>query len=528
LNRVKSGIVREQLITEEDISAMIKSCINPRDKAFFDVHYEAGTRPGEILSLKIKNVKFDNFGAFINVDGKTVKDSTHFKIKSQFNQFKIVNVQATDQQGNPDDLQIGEIGFIKVNLESNKQISTLVTVNIFDADLTSIGIGSVKTSLSSGQSEIILSFMIPIDAAIGPADIYANAFSDWPSNGGIPLTSEFSISESIRNTTPKPEPPTPEPEPTLNSIVVATDKSSYSEDETILVTGKVRELFSGTPVSMAIRSSNGDTVALAQLTVGADKKFSAEITAGETMNTSGTYTVEVTHGTKNRIATTSFEFISDVTLPEPNQGITLTATANQGSEIIFVTGMTDQNTTDVTFRVTSPSGNNVVSIDQAIPDVGGNFVKEFRIGPAWEENGFYEITAMQGIGKNSLHTLKILVEVTNGMAEKTSVTTESNLETEDGKLEIFVVAIKGSTIIEVTGMTDRASQDITLTVNAPNGNVMTVNKISPKLDGEFTAEIIVGGSLWKQDGFYTVTVQQFDDPKYTASAEVDIKDGVVT
>ncbi|MGY5142686.1 MAG: tyrosine-type recombinase/integrase [Nitrosopumilus sp.] len=71
LNRVKSNIVREQLITDEDISKILKSCINPRDKAFFDVHYEAGTRPGEILSLKIKNVKFDKFGAFINVDGKT-------------------------------------------------------------------------------------------------------------------------------------------------------------------------------------------------------------------------------------------------------------------------------------------------------------------------------------------------------------------------------------------------------------------------------------------------------------------------
>jgi predicted secreted protein with PEFG-CTERM motif len=37
----------------------------------------------------------------------------------------------------------------------------------------------------------------------------------------------------------------------------------------------------------------------------------------------------------------------------------------------------------------------------------------------------------------------------------------------------------------------------------------------------------VGGPLWKQDGFYTVTVQQFEDPKYTASTQVDIKDGVV-
>ena len=34
LNRVKSGIVREQLITDEDISKMIKSCFNPRNKTF--------------------------------------------------------------------------------------------------------------------------------------------------------------------------------------------------------------------------------------------------------------------------------------------------------------------------------------------------------------------------------------------------------------------------------------------------------------------------------------------------------------
>ena len=131
-------------------------------------------------------------------NGKTIKDSTHFKVKSQYNSFKITNVDVTDQQGNPSDLEVGEIGFIKVELESNKSIVTLVTVNLFDSELTSIGIGSVKTTLSSGNSEIILSFMIPEDAAIGPADIYVNAFSDWPSNGGIPLTGEVSTMEDIQ------------------------------------------------------------------------------------------------------------------------------------------------------------------------------------------------------------------------------------------------------------------------------------------------------------------------------------------
>ena len=135
--------------------------------------------------------------ATTNNDGNTITDTAYFKVKSQYNSFKITSVQVTDQQGNPSNLEIGEMGFIKVNLEANKAITTLVTVNLFDSDLTSIGIGSIKTTLSSGNSEIILSFMIPSDVAVGPADIYVNAFSDWPSNGGIPLTGEISVTENI-------------------------------------------------------------------------------------------------------------------------------------------------------------------------------------------------------------------------------------------------------------------------------------------------------------------------------------------
>jgi len=115
-----------------------------------------------------------------------------------------------------------------------------------------------------------------------------------------------------------------------NTIVVTTDKSSYSEGDVILVTGEVRELYSGTPVSLIVKNDNA-IVALAQLTVGADKKFSAEITAGGTMRTSGTYTVEVTYGTQNRIATTSFEFGGTTTPSSGNPRITDTTVSVEGS-----------------------------------------------------------------------------------------------------------------------------------------------------------------------------------------------------
>jgi predicted secreted protein with PEFG-CTERM motif len=222
---------------------------------------------------------------------------------------------------------------------------------------------------------------------------------------------------------------------------------------------------------------------------------------------------------------------------QQNQGMMITATADKGSDTITVTGKTISSLTDVTFRVTSPSGNNIVAVGQISPDDDGNFVKEFKVGPIWAESGFYEITAMQGIGVNSLYTLSVLVEVTNSMTERTSVTesnmegiftsNENNVTIDVGLMLDAIIVENGSTMFEVTGMTDRVSQDITLTVVAPNGNVMTVDQISPNLDGEFAAEIMVGGSLWKQDGIYTVTVQQFEDPKYTASKAVDILDGVV-
>ena len=130
-------------------------------------------------------------------NGQIISETSDFKLQSQFNSFTISGLTVSDQQGNSSTLQAGEMGFIKVNLSSTKAIATLVTVNLFDSELTSIGIGSVQTTLASGESEIILSFMIPDDAAIGPADIYVNAFSDWPSNGGTALTGELSSMEDI-------------------------------------------------------------------------------------------------------------------------------------------------------------------------------------------------------------------------------------------------------------------------------------------------------------------------------------------
>ena len=219
------------------------------------------------------------------------------------------------------------------------------------------------------------------------------------------------------------------------------------------------------------------------------------------------------------------------------QGMAITATSDKGSDTITVTGMTVSDVTDITFRITSPSGNNVVAVDQISPDENGEFALEFKVGSLWTENGFYTIEAMQSVVPGSLYNLEVLVEVTNGMTEKNSATL-SNLETgiwtdiepnvaKDTGIEINAEAEMGSDTIVITGTTDRISTDVALTIIAPNGNVVSVDQVSPALNGEFTSVITTGGPLWTQDGIYTVTAQQFDSSAYKASAEVDIKDGLV-
>jgi len=110
-----------------------------------------------------------------------------------------------------------------------------------------------------------------------------------------------------------------------SSIVVATDKASYSEGDTILVTGEVSQLLGGYALSIRMIAPNGNIVSIDQLTVVADKKFSTNMAAGGSlMKAVGTYTILVQYGdNKNNSATTSFEF-GGVT--EPVDQITSTVT----------------------------------------------------------------------------------------------------------------------------------------------------------------------------------------------------------
>ena len=61
----------EELLSEEEVNKLAEQATHPRDKAFVQILYESGCRIAELLTLRIKNIHFDEYGATLKVSGKT-------------------------------------------------------------------------------------------------------------------------------------------------------------------------------------------------------------------------------------------------------------------------------------------------------------------------------------------------------------------------------------------------------------------------------------------------------------------------
>jgi len=213
-------------------------------------------------------------------------------------------------------------------------------------------------------------------------------------------------------------------------------------------------------------------------------------------------------------------------------GMEVSLSAEQGGTSVTVSGGTSNLAEAVTISVESPN-RNVVTIQQVSPDRNGNFMTVLQTtGPLWSQDGFYTITTKQG--ERSLFTFRLRVEVIGGTTQYTSTSDSSRAMhvtsgfpfPETRGLTLDVVAPLGSTTITVNGQTDRTT-DVSIKVTAPNGNLVSIDQITPNRDGSFMTVLHTDSDLWKQDGFYTITVQQGTGTGYQDSVEVEIVDGAI-
>jgi len=134
------------------------------------------------------------------------------------------------------------------------------------------------------------------------------------------------------------------------AIVVTTELDSYQEGDKILVLGEVKEILSGYQVTIQVfEPSFGNRVYVNQVSVGVDRTFSDQITAGGPLWTSsGSYKIMVLYGVQTRTASTTFVFGGTTSTGTPTSGQSLTVEGFgigyqiTGGSIISITPDIDQ------------------------------------------------------------------------------------------------------------------------------------------------------------------------------------------
>jgi len=237
-------------------------------------------------------------------------------------------------------------------------------------------------------------------------------------------------------------------------------------------------------------------------------------------------------------------------------GGTIDVVAAEGSNTISINGTTDRSD-EVIIKVLAPN-RNIVSIDQITPTGEGIRLGYSTTittgGPLWNQDGDYSITIQQSGGNCTLvggtssddrehdrdakwscsagtvqgfaqfmenkYNHIVQVGVTSGTTTETSVSIDYLIEHDEyyvsgqnmptakdmKKLKLTADGVQGSTTINVSGTTDK-SDEVIIKVTAPNGNIVAIAQITPT-GGSFATTIEVGGSLWSQDGTYTVKARQ--------------------
>ena len=208
-------------------------------------------------------------------------------------------------------------------------------------------------------------------------------------------------------------------------------------------------------------------------------------------------------------------------------GAGMSLSADGSGDTIDVSGTSDRSDLDVTIVLSSSNG--VHDVAQTSIS-GGSYSATFNVSNL--NDGTYTITANQG--PSSKYNLSVDVDVSDGTSESSVSVSNRTAETVEeavvvtaaaGGLSLTAGGVEGSTTIDISGTTDR-NGDITLTITAPNGNIVGVSQLSPS-GGSFASTVEVGGPLWSQDGMYTISAHQGKASNYQTTAEVEIVDGYV-
>ena len=277
--------------------------------------------------------------------------------------------------------------------------------------------------------------MIPEQTSNGDAEIFVNAFTDWPSNGGTPLTKEFSIIENIKNSSA----PTNDSQylETKHIIIMKSDKTSYQNGDEVFIYGEIKnydpQSITEDTVSLVVESPDNNLVTISQVIPNSDGSFDFSFIAGGNLwKTNGDYIVKAKYGAGTSSLTLDYvggEMIisqndGDV-IPEPEYSdidFTMKTSKeyyNEGDALI-ISGNVWPIVDDRLVTLQVFHGDNLVEIAQIQVNQNGNYSHTIIAeGPLWRNSGEYVARALYGEGN--------LVETTFSLLESKGISQVRNI-----------------------------------------------------------------------------------------------------
>jgi len=154
---------------------------------------------------------------------------------------------------------------------------------------------------------------------------------------------------------------------------------------------------------------------------------------------------------------------------------------------------------ELSIRLYDPNDRNISST--IISDYGlsfqlSSYTTFFPVDNRWDVGGVYTIIGEYADSKTIL-TVEVIISPEDS-ATPPSITVSTNSS-----------SYQSGDTISITGKTSMTNIYVTMMIQKPNGNIISVSQISPDYSGAFGEEIAtIAPTLWDLTGTYTVSVQQ--------------------
>ena len=204
----------------------------------------------------------------------------------------------------------------------------------------------------------------------------------------------------------------PTPQPTQPTVSLTTDRQSYNQGDTIIISGKVSNSVQHVAVTLRIFNSHGDLLSVSQILPSSDGSFTKTILAtGPLWADAGTYTVTYQYGSLGIPSNQTFYYNggngqSTVTPSVPTQpspiSPLITVSVDKSSytygNTIAVSGMVQQVVpgTPVSIEILDPNNNMALTDSVDVTPDGKYVYTTSAAGPYWKLNGSYTVKVQYG------------------------------------------------------------------------------------------------------------------------------------